>query len=97
MLFNLISEQILSIIFLWNFQLKNIIELKIIIWGNIPIGKRTRVKTWKNITNRNAITLVLLIMSKKGIETIGPSIINFAKFEGLEAHAKSVEKRIRRK
>ena len=36
-------------------------------------------------------------LSKKGIETIGPSIINFAKFEGLEAHAKSVEKRIRRK
>ena len=36
-------------------------------------------------------------LSKKGIETIGPSIINFANFEGLQAHAKSVEKRIRRK
>ena len=36
-------------------------------------------------------------LSKKGIETIGPSIINFANFEGLQAHAQSVEKRIRRK
>ena len=36
-------------------------------------------------------------LSKKGIETAGPSIINFANFEGLQAHAKSVEKRIRRK
>jgi len=36
-------------------------------------------------------------LSKKGIETIGPSIITFANFEGLQAHAKSVEKRIRRK
>ena len=36
-------------------------------------------------------------LSKKGIETTGPSIINFANFEGLQAHAKSVEKRIRRK
>ena len=37
------------------------------------------------------------LIDKKGIETIGPSIINFANFEGLQAHAKSVEKRIRRK
>ena len=36
-------------------------------------------------------------LSKKGIETTGPSIINFANFEGLQAHAKSLEKRIRRK
>ncbi len=36
-------------------------------------------------------------LSKKGIETTGPSIINFANFEGLQAHAKSIEKRIRRK
>ena len=36
-------------------------------------------------------------LSKKSIETTGPSIINFANFEGLQAHAKSIEKRIRRK
>ena len=36
-------------------------------------------------------------LSKKGIETLGPSVITLAKFEGLEGHAKSVELRIRRK
>ena len=36
-------------------------------------------------------------LSKKGIETLGPSVITMAKFEGLEGHAKSVELRIRRK
>ena len=36
-------------------------------------------------------------LSKKGIETLGPSVITLANFEGLEGHAKSVELRIRRK
>jgi len=36
-------------------------------------------------------------LSKKGIETLGPSVITLAKFEGLEGHAKSIELRIRRK
>jgi histidinol dehydrogenase len=36
-------------------------------------------------------------LSKKGIENLGPSVITLANFEGLEAHAKSVELRIRRK
>ncbi|MDA8537803.1 histidinol dehydrogenase, partial [Candidatus Pelagibacter bacterium] len=36
-------------------------------------------------------------LSKKGIETLGPSVITLANFEGLAGHAKSVEKRIRRK
>jgi histidinol dehydrogenase len=36
-------------------------------------------------------------LSKKGIETLGPSVITLAKYEGLAGHAKSVEKRIRRK
>ena len=36
-------------------------------------------------------------LSKKGIETLGPSVINLANFEGLAGHAKSVELRIRRK
>ena len=36
-------------------------------------------------------------LSKKGIETLGPSVITLANYEGLEGHAKSVEKRIGRK
>ena len=36
-------------------------------------------------------------LSKKGIETLGPSVITLANYEGLAGHAKSVEKRIRRK
>ena len=36
-------------------------------------------------------------LSKKGIETLGPSVIHLANYEGLTGHAKSVEKRIGRK
>ncbi len=36
-------------------------------------------------------------LSKKGIETLGPSVITLAKYEGLAGHAQSIEKRIRRK
>ena len=36
-------------------------------------------------------------LSKKGIETLGPSVITLANYEGLAGHAKSVEIRIRRK
>ena len=36
-------------------------------------------------------------LSKKGIESLGPSVITLANYEGLEGHAQSVEKRIRRK
>jgi histidinol dehydrogenase len=36
-------------------------------------------------------------LSKKGIETLGPSVITLANYEGLVGHAKSVEKRTRRK
>ena len=39
----------------------------------------------------------LIKLSKKGIETLGPSVITLANYEGLAGHAKSVEKRIRRK
>ena len=39
----------------------------------------------------------LIHLSKKGIETLGPSAITLANYEGLVGHAKSVEKRIRRK
>jgi len=36
-------------------------------------------------------------LSKKGIETLGPSVITLAKFEGLEGHAKSIKYRLGRK
>ena len=36
-------------------------------------------------------------LSKKGIETLGPSVITLSNYEGLAGHARSVEKRIRRK
>ena len=36
-------------------------------------------------------------LSKKGIESLGPSVITLANYEGLAGHALSVEKRIRRK
>ena len=36
-------------------------------------------------------------LSKKGIESLGPSVITLAKHEGLVGHAQSVFKRIRRK
>jgi len=39
----------------------------------------------------------LVILSKKGIETIGEQAIKLAKYEGLVGHAKSIEIRIRRK
>ena len=36
-------------------------------------------------------------ISKKGIESLGPSVITLANYEGLAGHALSVKKRIRRK
>ncbi len=36
-------------------------------------------------------------LSKKGIESLGPSVITLANYEGLAGHAHSVKKRIRRK
>ncbi len=36
-------------------------------------------------------------LSKKGIESLGPSVITLANYEGLVGHAQSVKKRIRRK
>ena len=36
-------------------------------------------------------------LSKKGIESLGPSVITLANYEGLTGHASSVKKRIRRK
>ena len=37
-----------------------------------------------------------ITLSKKGIESLGPSAITLANYEGLKAHAESIVKRIRR-
>ena len=39
----------------------------------------------------------IINLSKKGIESLGPSVITLANYEGLAGHAQSVKKRIRRK
>ncbi len=36
-------------------------------------------------------------LSKKGIESLGPSVITLANYEGLAGHAQSIKKRIRRR
>ena len=36
-------------------------------------------------------------LTKKGIESLGPSVITLANYEGLAGHAQSIKKRIRRK
>ena len=36
-------------------------------------------------------------LTKKGIESLGPSVITLANYEGLAGHAQSVKNRIRRK
>ena len=36
-------------------------------------------------------------LSKKGIETIGPSVITFANYEGLQGHAQSIIKKNKEK
>ena len=36
-------------------------------------------------------------LTKKGVESLGPSVITLANYEGLAGHAQSVKKRIRRK
>ena len=36
-------------------------------------------------------------LSKKGIESLGPSVITLANYEGLKGHAQSIIKRIKNK
>jgi histidinol dehydrogenase len=38
-----------------------------------------------------------ITLSKKGIDKLGPSVITLANYEGLQGHAQSIVKRIRRK
>ena len=35
-------------------------------------------------------------LSKKGIESLGPSVITLANYEGLKGHAQSIKKRIKK-
>ena len=47
--------------------------------------------------NEFYIRISYINLSKKGIESLGPSVITLANYEGLAGHAQSVKKRIRRK
>ena len=54
---------------------------------------RIRVLQGDNVT----VEVTPYDLTKKGIESLGPSVITLANFEGLEGHAKSIKIRIRRK
>ena len=45
----------------------------------------------------NSVKNFIYKFIKKGIESLGPSVITLANYEGLAGHAQSVIKRIRRK
>jgi histidinol dehydrogenase len=62
----------------------------------LPTGTSSRYSSGLSVSE--FIKKISLInLSKKGIETLGPSVITLANYEGLVGHAMSVEKRIRRK
>jgi histidinol dehydrogenase len=62
----------------------------------LPTGTSSRYSSGLSVSE--FIKKISLInLSKKGIETLGPSVITLANYEGLVGHAISVEKRIRRK
>jgi len=62
----------------------------------LPTNSSARYSSGMNV-NEFYKRISYIKLSKKGIETLGPSAITLANYEGLAGHAKSVEKRIRRK
>ena len=62
----------------------------------LPTNSSARYSSGVNV-NEFYKRISYINLSKKGIETLGPSVITLANYEGLVGHAKSVEKRIRRK
>ena len=62
----------------------------------LPTNSSARYSSGVNV-NEFYKRISYINLSKKGIETLGPSAITLANYEGLVGHAKSVEKRIRRK
>ena len=62
----------------------------------LPTNSSARYSSGINV-NEFYKRISYIKLSKKGIETLGPSAITLANYEGLAGHAKSVEKRIRRK
>ncbi len=62
----------------------------------LPTNSSARYSSGMNVSEfYKKISYIKL--SKKGIETLGPSVITLANYEGLVGHAKSVKKRIRSK
>ncbi len=62
----------------------------------LPTNSSARFSSGLNV-NEFYKRISYINLSKKGIETLGPSAITLANFEGLDGHAKSIEQRIRRK
>ena len=62
----------------------------------LPTNSSSRYSSGVNV-NEFYKRISYINLSKKGIETLGPSAITLANYEGLAGHAKSIEKRIRRK
>ncbi len=62
----------------------------------LPTNSSSRYSSGISVNEFNK-RISYINISKKGIETLGPSVITLANYEGLVGHAKSVEKRIRRK
>ena len=61
----------------------------------LPTNSSSRYSSGVNV-NEFYKRISYINLSKKGIETLGPSAITLANYEGLAGHAKSIEKRIRR-
>tara|TARA_B110000196_G_C21144212_1_gene665611 strand:+ start:1909 stop:3198 length:1290 start_codon:yes stop_codon:yes gene_type:complete len=62
----------------------------------LPTNSSSRYSSGLSVSDFNK-KISYINLSKKGIETLGPSAITLANYEGLAGHAKSVELRIRRK
>ncbi len=62
----------------------------------LPTNGSARYSSGMNV-NEFYKRISYINLSKKGIESLGPSVITLANYEGLIGHALSVKKRIRRK
>ena len=67
------------------------------VWSNHVLPTNGSAKYSSGISVNEFYKRISYInLSKKGIETLGPSVITLANYEGLAGHAQSVVKRIRR-
>ena len=62
----------------------------------LPTNGSDKYSSWISV-NEFYKSISYINLTKKGIESLGPSVITLANYEGLAGHAQSVKKRIRRK